>query len=133
MTTSPPADPQQIRADIEQTRADLGATVEALAAKTDLKARAQHSLDEAVGATRDRIDAVRARAAQAIDTVVDELTSTAVSVAGTPAAQRLGVAKHRIVEVSRRPQIRRAAKPAAAVAAAALLVVVAVVTRRRRS
>ncbi|MFI7072632.1 DUF3618 domain-containing protein [Micromonospora sediminicola] len=132
MTTSPPADPRQIRAEIEQTRADLGATVEALAAKTDLKARAKHSLDDTVGATRDRIDALRTRAAQATDTVVDELTAAAVSVAGTPAAQRLGVAKQRIVEASRRPQTRRAAKRNAAVTAAALLVAVAVVARRRR-
>ncbi|MEV0006437.1 DUF3618 domain-containing protein [Micromonospora sp. NPDC050980] len=133
MSTSPPADPRQIRAEIEQTRADLGATVEALAAKTDLKARAKHSLDDTVGATRDRFDALRTRAAQATNTVVDELTAAAVSVAGTPAVQRLGVTKQRIVEASRRPQTRRVAKPAVVVAAAALLVVAAVVVRRRRS
>jgi Protein of unknown function (DUF3618) len=34
-------DPAAIRADIERTRAELGDTVEALAAKTDVKARAQ--------------------------------------------------------------------------------------------
>ena len=33
--------PEELRADIEQTREDLGDTVEALAAKTDVKARAR--------------------------------------------------------------------------------------------
>ena len=38
--------PEQIRADIERTRADLGDTAEALAAKTDVKARASERIDE---------------------------------------------------------------------------------------
>ena len=36
----------EIRADIEETREELGDTVEALAAKTDVKARAQERVDE---------------------------------------------------------------------------------------
>ncbi|MFC7533257.1 DUF3618 domain-containing protein [Actinoplanes sp. GCM10030250] len=36
-----PSDPRQLRDEIEQTRADLGTTVEALAAKTDVKTRAK--------------------------------------------------------------------------------------------
>ena len=43
--------PDEIRADIEQTREEVGDTVEALAAKTDVKAR-----------TRDRVDEVKAKA-----------------------------------------------------------------------
>ena len=38
--------PEQIRADIEETRRDLGDTVEELAAKTDVKARAEAKADE---------------------------------------------------------------------------------------
>jgi ElaB/YqjD/DUF883 family membrane-anchored ribosome-binding protein len=38
--------PEEIRADIEQTREELGDTVEALAAKTDVKARAQDRVTE---------------------------------------------------------------------------------------
>jgi ElaB/YqjD/DUF883 family membrane-anchored ribosome-binding protein len=39
-------DPDQIRADIEETRRELGDTVAALSAKTDVKAQAQHRVDE---------------------------------------------------------------------------------------
>jgi uncharacterized protein YdbL (DUF1318 family) len=38
--------PEEIRADIAQTREEVGDTVEALAAKTDVKAQAQHKVDE---------------------------------------------------------------------------------------
>jgi hypothetical protein len=37
---------EQLRAEIEETRADLGDTVEALAAKTDVKTRAREKADE---------------------------------------------------------------------------------------
>jgi hypothetical protein len=38
--------PEQLRAEIDETREDLGETVEALAAKTDVKARARERADE---------------------------------------------------------------------------------------
>jgi hypothetical protein len=38
--------PEEIRADISQTREEVGDTVEALAAKTDVKAQAQHKVEE---------------------------------------------------------------------------------------
>ena len=38
--------PDEIRSDIEQTREELGDTVEALAAKSDVKARARGRVDE---------------------------------------------------------------------------------------
>jgi hypothetical protein len=38
--------PEQLRAEIEETREDLGDTVEALAAKTDVKARARERAEE---------------------------------------------------------------------------------------
>jgi hypothetical protein len=41
-----PRTPQQIRSDIEATREEVGDTVEALAAKTDVKARAKDRVDE---------------------------------------------------------------------------------------
>ncbi len=40
------SDPEQIREEIEATREQLGDTVEALAAKTDVKSQAKHKLDE---------------------------------------------------------------------------------------
>jgi hypothetical protein len=38
--------PQQLRAEIEEVREELGDTAAALAAKTDVKARAQHKVEE---------------------------------------------------------------------------------------
>jgi Protein of unknown function (DUF3618) len=42
----PDRSPEEIRDDIETTREELGDTVEELAAKTDVKARAQAKADE---------------------------------------------------------------------------------------
>jgi ribosome-binding protein aMBF1 (putative translation factor) len=39
--------PEQIREDIEAAREELGATVEALAAKTDVRAHARRQLEQA--------------------------------------------------------------------------------------
>ena len=44
---SSPPDVAALRREIAQTRAQLGATVEALAAKADVKARAQVAVDDA--------------------------------------------------------------------------------------
>ena len=41
-----PADPDQLRGEIADVREDLGDTVEALAAKTDVKAQAREKVDE---------------------------------------------------------------------------------------
>jgi Protein of unknown function (DUF3618) len=41
--------PEEIRAEIEDTQAELGDTVEALAAKTDVKAQARQRVDEVKG------------------------------------------------------------------------------------
>jgi hypothetical protein len=38
--------PEQLRAEIDETRRDLGDTVEALAEKTDVKARAEYRVNE---------------------------------------------------------------------------------------
>ena len=39
-------EPEEIRRDIEETREELGDTVEALAAKTDVKAHAQEKVED---------------------------------------------------------------------------------------
>lgn len=46
MTPDSERTPEEIRTEIEQTREELGDTVEALAAKTDVKARAQDRVTE---------------------------------------------------------------------------------------
>ena len=55
--------PEQIRADIEETRRDLGDTVEALAAKTDVKAHAHAKVEEVKGkAAANRVPLIAAGA-----------------------------------------------------------------------
>jgi hypothetical protein len=68
-------DPEQIRADIESTRQELGDTVEALAAKADVKARVRDKIEhtkeaaaEKLGKARDASpDTVTSGAAQATE------------------------------------------------------------------
>src|SRR5215207_10149369 len=54
--------PEEIRADIAQTRAEVSDTVEALAEKTDVKAQAQHRVDEIKDNVRTKADAVKSKA-----------------------------------------------------------------------
>ena len=53
---------EEIRADIEQTREEVGDTVEALAAKSDVKAQARERVDEVKGNVRAKVDEVKAKA-----------------------------------------------------------------------
>ena len=46
MSTQGDKSPEELRSDIAQTREELGDTVEALAAKTDVKARARERVEE---------------------------------------------------------------------------------------
>jgi hypothetical protein len=48
--------PEQIEADIRRTREEVGDTVEQLAAKTDVKARAQERVEEIKGNARGMAD-----------------------------------------------------------------------------
>ncbi len=54
--------PEEIRADIEQTREQVGDTVEALTAKTDVKAQARERLDEIKGNIHAKADQAKAKA-----------------------------------------------------------------------
>ena len=45
-TVTDPQDPEQLREEIEETRHELGDTVEALAAKTDVKAHAKRKVEQ---------------------------------------------------------------------------------------
>ena len=56
--------PEELRADIEQTRDELGDTVEALAAKTDVKARAHARVDEAKATVAGKKDELTAKVKQ---------------------------------------------------------------------
>jgi ElaB/YqjD/DUF883 family membrane-anchored ribosome-binding protein len=54
--------PDEIRSDIDETREDVGDTVEALAAKTDVKAQARDRIDEIKGNVRAKADQAKAKA-----------------------------------------------------------------------
>lgn len=49
---TPPESPEALEADIERTRQELGETIEALVAKTDVKARVQHRAANVAGNLR---------------------------------------------------------------------------------
>jgi hypothetical protein len=51
----PAADPEALRQEIARTRAGLGQTVEALAAKADVKGRAQEAVHSSVAAAKLRV------------------------------------------------------------------------------
>lgn len=56
------SDPDQIRDQIEATREELGDTVEALAAKADVKAQAKQKLDETRETVSQRTDEILGKA-----------------------------------------------------------------------
>jgi hypothetical protein len=105
-------DPAAIRADIERTRAELGDTVEALAAKTDVKARAQ----DAAHAAKERVQDGVAETAHAVADearqvrqVIARRPGPAVAVAGLAAAVTA-----LLVMLRQRSRRRRAARRARA-------------------
>ena len=106
-------DPDVLREEIRQTRADLGETVQALAARADVKARAKEQVEQ----TKQR---VRQSAVQA----TERLKGQATQVVHSAVASAEDASQH----------ARRNPIPWASVAAAgvALVVVLLVVRSRRR-
>jgi hypothetical protein len=75
-TGSSPDDVQELRQQIELTREHLGDTVERLAAKTDLKARAQGKAAELTGRVKGTTSRARTQAADRARKVRDQLART---------------------------------------------------------
>jgi predicted nucleic acid-binding Zn-ribbon protein len=65
-TTPAPTTIEGLRREIEHTRAELGETVEALAAKADVKKRLQESAEDAKNRVRERAHGVVQRAEAAL-------------------------------------------------------------------
>jgi len=84
----PPSDPQEIQADIAATRAELGDTVADLAAKADVKARAQQGVETAKDRT---VEA----ASQVGETVRRPGPLAAIGVAALAALAAIGIRKRR--------------------------------------
>lgn len=73
----PPDDVQELQQEIEETRAQLGETVEQLAAKTDVKARARGKAAELTGRVKGTTSQARTQAAARAGSVRDQLASKA--------------------------------------------------------
>jgi Protein of unknown function (DUF3618) len=113
-----PTDPEKLRAEIAETRAELGATVQELAAKTDVKARAKNAVDDTTARMREKLSGVKDQAGQAAGAV----------------AERASTAKQQLAD-SDLPAPMRRPLPLAAIGAAAVaaVVVLVLVARRRRA
>jgi Protein of unknown function (DUF3618) len=78
--SAPPEDVQELQQEIEQTREQLGDTVEQLAAKTDVKARAQGKAAELADRVKGQAGQVKAQAAARAETMRDQLASNTAGV-----------------------------------------------------
>lgn len=76
-----PRDPQQIRADIEVTRREMGDTVEALAAKADVKAQArrrvEHARQSAAARRRELVERARQASPETAKSTATQLSRRA--------------------------------------------------------
>ena len=75
---------EQLRVEIEETRGDLGDTVEALAAKTDIKARARERADELKRTAQAKKEQLLAKVGRSSSEGGDDAVTTGNG-AGTPA------------------------------------------------
>ena len=117
-------DVDALRAEIAQTRADLGETVQALAAKADVKARAKEQVEQ----TKQRVKAQAAEAGQRAMDAAAAATGRVRSVA-SQAGERAPEVTHEV-----EARVRRNPVPATAVLAGvvALIGVILIVRGRRR-
>jgi ABC-type transporter Mla subunit MlaD len=115
MSAEEPDTIAEARADVERTREELADTVEALAYKADVKARAH-----------DKVDEVKAQAAEKADEAMTTATEAAGKVRET-ATQKIGdvrqTAEHKIGAIRADPPPRTQVVAAAAVGLAILAVV----------
>jgi hypothetical protein len=126
-TQSPPgpdASPDEIEADIAQARARLAGSVDALADKLDVKARAQEKVEDVKATAQSKVSEVKATA----QTKAQDLLATAQAQAA--------VGQEKVVQGSREVTRRLRALPRPAqitLAAAAVLMVTLLVVRKARS
>jgi ElaB/YqjD/DUF883 family membrane-anchored ribosome-binding protein len=110
--------------DIDRTREQLGETVEALAAKADVKAQAKQKASDVQAQAKQKASEVQAQAKQKAGEVQAQAKQKATKVTGTARQQAGRVAA--MVDEHRQPVAMAAA------AAAALLVGVLVIRKLRR-
>ena len=73
--SSVPDDPEQLKQDIERTREQLGDTVEALVAKTDVKAQAKGKVNNLTGRLKGTTAQAREQATARVTQARDQLAS----------------------------------------------------------
>jgi hypothetical protein len=127
---APPDDPQQLAEEIERTREQLGETVEQLAAKADVKARAQDKASQLTGRLKGKAGQARHQAAATAGQVQRQLADKTtgprqkvVSVSGPvkdQVRQQSATAVAKISKVTPEPVRRAAAKAAVTALAAAI-------------
>ena len=81
--------PDEIRNDIEHTREDLGDTVEALAAKTDVKAQAHAKIENVKQQAKSKLDEAKQRVEAAVghgSDATDPAVTNGAPAAGKPTA-----------------------------------------------
>jgi cobalamin biosynthesis Mg chelatase CobN len=119
-----------LREEIKQTRAELGETVQALAAKADVKARAKESVEQ----TKAKVKAQAAEATGRVTEAVKGATHTATDAVRSAAAGARGTAAQAGEKVQDAGgQVRRSPVPLAAVLAGVVAVVgVILIVRGRR-
>jgi cobalamin biosynthesis Mg chelatase CobN len=120
-------DVEALRAEIKQTRADLGETVQALAAKADVKARAKEQVEQ----TKQK---VKAQAAEATGKVREAAVAASDRVRHAGASARVAAAEAGDRAQGTTEQVRRSPIPVVAVLAGVVAVigVILVVRGRRR-
>jgi hypothetical protein len=89
---TPPQSAEALTADIERTRQELGETVEALVAKTDVKARAKHRAAEAAGSLRGKADAAIGKARSGTRTAKEKVAGQRPEAQTLKGARVYGVA-----------------------------------------
>jgi ElaB/YqjD/DUF883 family membrane-anchored ribosome-binding protein len=78
--------PEEIRTDIEATREQVGDTVEALAAKTDVKAQAKKSAEEAKQQAREKVAEAKTKVNATTNDVVGKARENPLPTAAVGAA-----------------------------------------------
>ena len=136
-----PDDPEQLRLEIERTREQLGETVEALVAKTDVKARAREQAEQLSQRLKDTAAQARSQLAgktadvrnAAVATggpARDQLQARATAVGGAVRGKTPEPVQRAARQVAQRTSAVAAAL--AALAAAGVVVVGVIVIRQRR-
>jgi Protein of unknown function (DUF3618) len=89
----PPDNPEELKQEIERTREQLGATVEALAAKADVKAQAQAKASQVTGHLKSKVAQAKQQAAGAAERLSkvtpDPVQRVAAKAAGTGRERRV--------------------------------------------